>query len=308
MKNIPQDQQDRKLEAEIQSLSAILSFFGLSQMTETPVILKGGIANHNYLIKAANGKAFVIKILINQAIDSVKNEVAIQKQLNKAGLISTAFIQNHDGSYLYEHDGIFAVVSSKIDGVHPKVVDEPLARDIGRALASFHQSVINIPYPHEGWLNKKEAARTFSLLPDSYLKRNAESLIKRGEFIYNKNLPTGIIHGDLCSTNLFVKAEGDSEVIAVFDLEEAEENLLLVDLARTIIAGCSDNSGRKLLLHLVRSMLDGYSSVRTLTQDESLFLSDAIKYTSGVCALWFLKNGFPEHAEEQIKRGQNLMA
>ena len=64
----------------------------------------------------------------------------------------------------------FAVVSSKIDGVHPKVVDEPLARDIGRALASFHQSVINIPYPHEGWLNKKEAARTFSLLPDSYLK------------------------------------------------------------------------------------------------------------------------------------------
>ena len=30
MKNIPQDQQDRKLEAEIQSLSAILSFFVIS--------------------------------------------------------------------------------------------------------------------------------------------------------------------------------------------------------------------------------------------------------------------------------------
>ena len=59
------------------------------------------------LLRQQTEKRFVIKILINQAIDSVKNEVAIQKQLNKAGLISTAFIQNHDGSYLYEHDGIF---------------------------------------------------------------------------------------------------------------------------------------------------------------------------------------------------------
>lgn len=291
-------------ESERMAIPHVLSFFRLGRPLETTVLTQGK-ANHNYMVKTDEGKEYAVKFPIEETRESLENDLAIQEQLAAANIGTSVYCRTADGKFIFDQ-GITAVVSPKIEGIHPEIIDESVSSAIGEVLAQFHNAVTTLPNPRQGWLNLETVSKPNSK-EEHPSTQTARKFIEEGKKIYQQGLPKGIIHGDLHEGNLLVNKDNHSEVTAIFDFEEAEENLFVVDVARSMLAVCTTDSGRKLDKDLIEAFAKGYSSQRQLTKEEQENLPDAVKYAAAACILWYMNNGFPESAQNAISRIESLV-
>lgn len=286
-------------------IEPILTNFGLSKLSGSIVL--GGLANQNILVKTIESKVYVVKILGLQKKELLENDLFIQQQLQQTGINTPIYLLDKNNDYLYEGQNIQAVVSNKINGIHSLKLNFSFCFEIGKALAIFHKSIINLPIENIGWLNFKSAKESLLLKSDLDYILSAKKLINENTFIYNKNLPSGIVHGDLHEENVLIDSEENPIITCVMDFEESERNLLIVDLARTILSVCRDKNGTKLLNNKVNSVVDGYESIRTLANTEKELLINAIKYVIGVEVIWLHIHGFTKEAAEHIQRSESTI-
>lgn len=91
--------------------------------------------------------------------------------------------------------------------------------------------------------------------------------------------PYGLVHGDCFPDNLVITDRGD---LALLDWETATRDLLILDLGMAIVGLCRTDG--QLRPDCADSLLDGYETVRRLTDDERRQLPNAVRYTSIVIA------------------------
>jgi len=269
---------------ELQVIPTILDFFELGEaQTVTPVSF--GIGNHNYYVQS-DGVNYVIKFLVKQSAQSIENDRAIHDQLERVGIQSPEYLVSRTGESVYQKDNLNAVVSKKIEGSTPRVADEQLAYEIGKLLAQFQTHVHALPDLNLGWMQ-----------PTMQRLQTRES-----DLLYLAKLPKGITHGDMHLYNILVEAGEKQSIIALFDFEEVGEDLLIVDLGRSIVGVCHNEVGDALLPNLIKAEVAGYESIRQLTAEEKRLLSNAIKYAGEVCIKWFKDHGFDKYIENHQKR------
>ncbi len=285
-------------------IHAILAHFCLPE--SSGIRLLGGWANRNYLISTEEGQQYVVKRLLLQKPELLPNDLAIQQQLAAAGMTAPLYEIDTHGSCLYDHDGVCAVVSRLLSGAHPQRLSNDFCYEIGKTLAAFHGAVHHLPKPSRGWLNPQAAVRAAEMHLDAPDAEAARALIKANTFIFASGHPVGIIHGDLHEENVLIASETQPAIVAVLDFEEAEQNLYLVDLARTILSVCRDLTGRTLLHDRVTACELGYSSLRPLGEAEHRELGAAICYVIGVEVIWLHEHGFGEEAQIHIARAANV--
>ena len=219
--------------AEVPSIDAVLAYFGLGtakSVTQTQL----GMANRSFRVITTTGAQYVVKILVHQSERLLINELAIQQQLHAHGIVAPRYIQSPTGEYVYRHASVtdfVAVASATIKGVHPNLVSRQLAHNMGNMLANYHAAVRSLPVAHTGWLNRTTASLPAAESEHSAGKEAALALIAQGEPMFASHMPSGIIHGDFHTGNLLVRSQSDARIVAMLDFEEAEENLLLVDVA-----------------------------------------------------------------------------
>ncbi len=257
-------------------VNSILAYFDLPPCVSFERM--GGWANQNLLALLPGADAWVIKILESQRVEMLVNDLAIQAQLQAVGMGTPRYIANHQGSILYSAGGLKAVVSRRLAGIHCETLDAPFCGATGAALARFHAAVQHLPIKHKGWLNAETAQAALRLRSDAPWVAAAQRLIAANLALFTHGLPAGIIHGDFHENNVLVESETAPRIIAVMDFEEAEENLLLVDIACTLLSLCRDSTGTRLEPGKLHSVLSGYLSVRSLTAGERRWLPDAIRY------------------------------
>ncbi|OGM21912.1 hypothetical protein A2714_04615 [Candidatus Woesebacteria bacterium RIFCSPHIGHO2_01_FULL_38_9] len=269
------------ISSEVDSIPEIISFFGLSApLTIYPI--GDGVANHNYAVRTVQGE-FVVKFLVAQSVESIENDIAIQKQLNEAGISTPEYLQSEQDMYIFNAHNLIAVVSQKIDGVIPREVNIKLANDFGRKLATFHENVVQLPHP-----NKKG------------LMNPAVSGINSS--IFSLSLPKGIIHGDFHLGNVLVDQVSQDQIVAVLDFEEAGENLFVVDLAVTVMGVCSSTDGYAVDIDLIQKVIKGYNSTRNLSDLEKTHFTEAVRYSAETWIKWFKENNYEKYAEKHKKR------
>lgn len=299
-------------ESELTTISKVLHYFDLPTLDGTPIVLKDGIANHNYLVKTVDNKNYVVKFLINPAItiESLENERSVQQQLREGGLDTISFLINASGSYLYEVDGVRAVVSEKIFGVHPWLLDESFLFELGVTLGHFHTKVKDLPNDHRNWLDFTVAEENMRLISDTELMGSlskAKEYVSQGGQLFKSNLPIGVVHADLWESNILVEPV-TQKITALLDFEETQKMALIIDIARTIIDMCRTEDAKGINKKLVNAMLEGYEKVRKLEEKEMELLPLAIRYVAGAGTLWFLANKFNrEFAVEFMKRAENFL-
>lgn len=269
---------------ELRAIPDVLKFFQLGIVQAvTPVSF--GIGNHNYYVRAGEVE-YVVKFLITQKPKTTENDLAIHDQLEKGGIRSPKYLINESGEHLYRKVSLSAVVSKNIEGVIPRLANEQLAYEIGKLLAQFHSHVHTLPNVSPGWMQPTmQGLQT-----------------KESNFLYRAELPKGITHGDMHLYNILVDAEKKQSIVALFDFEEVGEDLLIVDLGRSIIGVCHNEAGDALLPNLIKEEVAGYESIRQLTAEEKRLLSNAIKYAGEVCVKWFNDHGFHKYIENHQKR------
>jgi Ser/Thr protein kinase RdoA (MazF antagonist) len=269
----------------------VLAFFGLPA-AESVVPAGFGISNHNHVVSTGQG-GYVVKFLVNQMPESVANDIAVQQQLTDAGVDAPRYLRGMSGEYVYEHDGVHAVVSRKIDGAPPRHMSVKLAFDMGRHLALFHSSVRSLPFPNAfGLMHPAVATITSELARE----------------LPNQDLPRGIIHGYFHSGNVLVDPDDPDRVVAVLDFEEAGENLFLIDLAVTLIAVGSPFGSDRIEPDLLRAGKQGYETVRRLTGEEVTWLPQAMRYASEAWINWFQANGHERYARQHQRRYESFEA
>lgn len=273
------------------STSELNEFFHQYSPDELATSEKNGdaFANDTYNLRAANGTEYVMRILKLQPPEMVEHEAEMQHRLAEVGIGTPHYLAFRSGKHIGEHDGLSFTLSERIPGEVPKTASLELISSFGSTLAQFHDALkdTEVPFSKIQWFQPKNVHEDLEKY-DGELKPDITKLITDGEQLFQTGLPQTLIHGDLWLGNVF--AEGD-EVTAVFDMETAEHNYRIIDLARTYLSMRLETEYSK--DEIIDELFAGYDAAanRPLTQEEQDSFGLAISYTAGVCALWHELNG-----------------
>lgn len=274
--------------------------FGLGEITTfTPA--KEGLGNENYFVSTERGE-FVLRILKTQTVEGLEKEIQIEEQLRRVGVRAPSLLTLEDGSYWVEIDGEHVTASPRLTGEHPEQATPEISRAIGVVLGKFHIGVTDLPSNLKSWLRKEEMTDQLNQLPANDLGQEIREQLESSVSILSAGLPEGCVHGDLHFGNLVIDSAGD---IAIFDFEEATIAPFILDLA--VSAGSiyynTDSTGSELL----ESMFAGYESIRSLSQAEKGAFKDAVKYTSGVNAVWLLNRNHLRYTNKTLEAAKKLL-
>jgi homoserine kinase type II len=259
-------------------------------------------ANEVYDITDTQGERYFLKILKAQLPEAIATEAQMQQRLLAAGLQTPQYIEIKPGAYVGSHDGIKFILSRFIPGKSPKVVTPALIESFGATLARLHDALggVHITASDMQWL-KLERVQSYGYTGDT--KDDLATLVNTGKRIFEGDLPTAVIHGDLWMSNVF--ASGDT-ITTVFDLETAEHTVRLVDLARTYTS-MKFNSNYT-LKEIVAGLVVGYNSAATqpLTAGELTNVNLAIAYVAGACGTWHAVHG-TRYRDPYIRFGKEAL-
>jgi Ser/Thr protein kinase RdoA (MazF antagonist) len=287
---------------DLLTIQAVLAHFGLGAakaVSRTQL----GMANRSFHVITADGNRYIAKFLVHQLQSLLINELAIQQQLQDQGIVTPRYIQSSDGECVYRPAAVpelAAVISTSIVGVHPKTVSRGLAYAMGAMLAHYHAAVCSLPVAHTGWLNRSTATQAAVETQNSAVKEAALALIAQGEPLFESGAPCGIIHGDFHIGNLLVTSRTSAKIAAMLDFEEAEENLLLIDIAFGLFGSHSLAYSARHTHTVLHAFLDGYESVRPLDPMERHNVAAAVSYVAGACSLWMYAHGYTANAAHNL--------
>ncbi len=265
-----------------ESIQAIADFFHIGPISvtgRTPF----GEANESYFVNSKKtGQRYVTRFLRQQTLAELRNDRVIQEQLTAAGIPTPVMLTNEAGAYVYQDKDATATMSKKLDGDHPSGKTLEIARSTGELLAKFHQAVTVLDHRTQGCLNKDRALSDSRQLDESNpLTPLIRRILNDSLDIFNHDLPVGIIHGDLHIGNALY--EGETAKV-ILDFGDSEENLLLLDVVRTICSSVGIKDGQ-INPGLMGSVLEGYESIRPLTSTEKQLIPMATHYVCAAVAI-----------------------
>ena len=245
------------------NLGKILNYQGIKQ----------GIENTNYLIESEKGK-FILTIYEKRVnVEDLPFFMELMTNLSNSKFQCPRPIINNNGNYISEIKNKKASVSSFLEGSAKKKLTPKNCYDVGAETAKMHQITEKIKGRRtnslslDSWSNiyfkvEKECSNIDGNLSNT-IKRSLEEIQKN----WPKSLPSGIIHADLFPDNIFFKNEKFSGFI---DFYFSCNDFFGFDIAVCINALCFDGQKKELSFNVTKAkkFIDGYSSMRKLTENE----------------------------------------
>ena len=268
-------------------LHAAAKYFNLGHIENSSPI-ESGIGNKTFKVITDKG-TYILRVLVSQKKEFIANEDAVQKQLKAHHIRASEFITTP--SYEFQYKGITITCSTYIPGTHPSGVDIEISRKLGSLLAAFHVSVTSLPVPYKGWFHREIIEESLRAHTDSKIVKEAQTIYKKVDYVSTLNVPRGIIHGDFRMANTLIT---ESCTIALLDFEEASENPLIYDVGYALCGELRE-------IRLKKVFLEGYESVRPLTDQEKKILPDVSRYTGIATVGWLLNKNREDFAREQLE-------
>lgn len=254
---------------------ALLTGYGLELTSLTP--LAAGSVNSNFFLEArrsanasSSSERFFARIYEEQGAAGATFELLLNEALDRVDIPVARPVRRLDGSLFATHEGKPFALYERLNGevTCQKLVTPARARSVGAALARVHSAPLGdlevgpSRFDFDGIierLGRVRASGRKDLLP---AVERLEALTHRLRHERPKDLPEGLIHGDLFRDNVLISGD---EVVGLLDFESASRGSFVFDLMVTLLAWCF---GDKLDAELVRAMVEGYVSVRPLTPQE----------------------------------------
>ncbi len=278
----------------------LLSMAGLSDL-DTMVSLEGGWDNSNFHLRLLDGSEVVLKAWFANTLDEVSRVIKRHLHLDSHGIATTVPIQMLDGHYVAVKDGFAWTLLPFVKGGFLGS-DEDSLRSLGETLARMHSIPDAECFPREyrmGFVLFEEVITLSTRMEGggSFGRLLADES-KHLRSIVSDVLPTGVLHGDLFPDNVI----GESgRVCAILDLEEAWIGPMCFDIAMAFVGfGWEGNrpiSGRW------NSLIQGYQSVRRLSDEEWRVMPEMHRYATLAIACWrFWKHNLKEPDESLSRR------
>ena len=235
--------------------------------------IKKGIENTNYLLKTNKAK-FILTIFEKRVHKKdLPFFMNLMDKLDKNKIICPKPLKNKKGKYLSTIKNKSACIVTFLKGKDKAHLDYKNCFDIGKNIAKFHKTTSKITLYRENSMSVKKLdyllrsikfqskKRTLDL--KSILFANLKDIKKE----WPKNLPKGIIHGDLFIDNIFFNKNKFSGFI---DFYFSSNDYLMYEIAICINALCFDKIKKKFVMNnkKIKNLINGYESVRILSKKE----------------------------------------
>ena len=236
--------------------------------------LKGvaeGVENSNYLLTTSKGQYFLT--LYEKRVDpkDLPFFLGLMDHLSARGINCPQPIHGRDGNAVRTLAGKPAAITTFLHGLSPRRITVAHCGPVGEALAGLHLAGKDFALKRPnalsvaGWRPLFEGSRHHI---DKALDQELAAEIDFFEANWPRDLPSGVIHADLFNDNVFFLHDRLSGLI---DFYFACNDLLAYDVAICLNAWCFeiDNAFNATK---ARNLLQGYSKVRKLTDEEQRVL------------------------------------
>ena len=251
--------------------------------------IKKGIENTNYLLKT-NNKKYILTIFEKR----VKKKdlpffMKLMDKLNQQNINCPKPIKDKNGKYLTLIKNKTACIVTFLNGKDKQNLNNQNCYDVGRNIGRLHKASHKIKLYRKNSMSinnlepllKSIKFRSKTIIPNlkSILKINLKEIKKE----WPKNLPKGIIHGDLFIDNIFFKK---NKFAGFIDFYFSCNDYLMYEIAICINALCFDKKNHKFILNKqkVKNLIKGYQSVKKISQKEK----DSLNILCRAAALRYL--------------------
>ena len=245
------------------NLGKLLKFQGIQE----------GIENSNYFVKTDSGK-FILTIYEKRVEEKdLPFFMGLMKNIFNENFPSPEPIINKNGNYITEIFGKKAAVVSFLEGTSKKNLTPGHCHEVGIYTAKLHMITKNLNIKRTNRLSvnswrliyRKIQRDCSKIYPDltKIIERNLEVI----EDKWPKNIPRGIIHADLFPDNIFFKG---SKLTGIIDFYFSCYDFYALEIAICLNALCFEWKNENLSFNVTKAkkFIDGYSSIRKLTEEE----------------------------------------
>jgi homoserine kinase type II len=252
-----------------EELSAFLATYDIGTVLSYKGIAEG-VENTNYFLHTTKGSYILTLYEKRVREDDLPFFLALMQHLAKKGLNCPLPVSNRRGEALGRLAGRPAAIITFLEGI---AVRRPTAQHcaaLGGALARLHIAGRDFGMARPNGLSLDAWAPLFAQAEaqaDTVSDRLAErtwSELKFLEEAWPRGLPTGVIHADLFTDNVFFIG---TEVSGLIDFYFACTDAFAYDVAICLNAWCFEPDGSYNLTK-GQAMLAGYRAVRPLEPDE----------------------------------------
>ena len=244
------------------NIEEIVSFHGI----------KKGIENTNYLLKSKNKKYILTIFEKRVSKKEIPFFMELMDTLNSSKISCPKPIKTYKKNYLIKLKNKSACIVSFLEGKDKKFLKNSDCLAIGKFIARMHLITKKIK------LNRKNSmginnldhllnSIKFKSKKSSNLKiflRNNLTNIRKN---WPKELPKGIIHGDLFIDNIFFKK---NKLSGMIDFYFAANDYFMYEIAICINALCFELKNKKFVMNKkkIKSLIKGYESIKKISLKE----------------------------------------
>ena len=269
-------------------INSILTNYSIGKLKSFKGI-QDGIENTNYFL-VVDEKKYILTIYEKRVnpkdLPFFSN---LMTGLNNKNFKCPVPITNNQGKTIYSYKEKKLMIVSFLEGKAKKVLTPNNCEQVGAEVAKMHEITKEFKVKRANDLSIKSWRKLFNLVKDQCVKidKNLPKLIETNlvdvEKNWPKNLPSGIIHADLFSDNIFFHNEKFNGII---DFYFSCNDFYSLEIAICFNALCFDGQKHNLSFNVTKAkkFIDGYSSIRKILDEEK----KNIKVLSQGAALRFL--------------------
>ena len=238
--------------------------------------IKEGIENTNYFIKTEKGK-FILTVYEKRVEEKdLPFFMSLMRNLFDSNFPSPEPIINKNGNYITEILNKKAAIVSFLEGSAKKKLDAKDCHQVGIQAAKLHLITQNLTSKRENKLSVNSWKKIYQNVQQDCSKihpnlaKIIEDNLEQIETNWPKKIPSGLIHADLFPDNIFFK---NNKLTGIIDFYFSCYDFYAFEIAVCLNALCFEGTKENLSFNVTKAkqFIDGYSSIRKLTDDEKKY-------------------------------------
>ena len=233
-----------------------------------------GVENTNYLIKTSE-QDYILTIYEKRVDENdLPFFIKLLSYLSENKFPCPKPIANKNNEKINRIKNKNAALVTFINGQSKNKITSEECFEIGKITAQLHEITKKFDINRKNNLSIENWESIFEKTIKQKIDLD-ESIIKKTKNYLNflkdkwpKNLPQGIIHGDLFPDNIFFT---NNKVSGIIDFYFACNDFFAYEIAICINSLCFDNNFT-FNMTKAKNLIDGYTSIRTLSEDEKKYL------------------------------------
>ena len=233
-----------------------------------------GVENTNYLIKTSE-QDYILTIYEKRVDENdLPFFIKLLSYLSENKFPCPKPIANKNNEKINRIKNKNAALVTFLNGQSKNKITSEECFEIGKITAQLHEITKKFDINRKNNLSIENWDSIFEKTIKQKIDLD-ESIIKKTKNYLNflkdkwpKNLPQGIIHADLFPDNIFFK---NNKVSGIIDFYFACNDFCAYEIAICINSLCFDNNST-FNMTKAKNLIDGYTSIRTLSEDEKKYL------------------------------------